>query len=118
MKKMFKYKRMAIDFDGTLVEDSKDIEKDFKNKKIPKAINGAKEATLDFKKKGFEILIFTCRPDYHRPLMEKILKKHKICYDYILFYTKPRVDIYIDNKGYRFENWQDTKQYINFNLKK
>jgi phosphoglycolate phosphatase-like HAD superfamily hydrolase len=114
---IFKHKRIAIDFDGTLVEDSLDINKDFELDKPLKALNGASETTKELHENGFEILIYTCRPDYHRQYMENILKTNNITYDYILFYTKPRVDLYIDNKGYRFENWDDTKQWIKKKLK-
>lgn len=109
---MFKYKRVAIDFDGTLFEDSDNIDRDFKNNKELKMLSGADETTNFLKKEGFEILIFTCRPDYHRIYMENLLNKNKIKYDYILFYTKPRVDLYIDDKGFRFENWSDTLNWI------
>ena len=113
---IFKYKRVAIDFDGTLVEETKNINKAFELNEHLYALNGAAETTQELKNKGFEILIFTCRPDYHRKYMETILQKNNISYDYILFYTKPRVDLYIDNKGYRFENWSDTNQWISERL--
>lgn len=109
---IFKHKRVAIDFDGTLFEESKNIFKDFKNNKQLKPLVGASETTMYLKKNNFEILIFTCRPDYHRNYMEQLLYKNNIAFDYILFYTKPRVDLYIDNKGYRFENWSDTESWI------
>jgi SAM-dependent methyltransferase len=113
---LFKHKRVAIDFDGTLVEESSNIFKDFDNDVDLKVLPGAREATSHLKKNGFEILIFTCRPDYHRKYMERILDMGGVSYDYILFYTKPRVDLYIDNKGYRFENWEDTKKWIDRKL--
>ncbi len=113
---MLKYKRVAIDFDGTLVEDSTNIEVDYLDNKMLIALNGAAEATQYLKSLGFEILIFTCRPDYHRKYMEWIMAEQSIEHDYILFYTKPRVDLYIDNKGYRFENWKNTKDFIESQL--
>tara|TARA_B100000161_G_C33524417_1_gene402797 strand:+ start:188 stop:1225 length:1038 start_codon:yes stop_codon:yes gene_type:complete len=112
MEQIFKHKRVAIDFDGTLVEDSKNIFEAFENNVILKAIEGAADTTTYLKEQGFEILIFTCRPDYHRKYMENILNTNDIVYDYILFYTKPRVDLYIDNKGFRFEDWSTTKDWI------
>ena len=109
---IFRHKRVAIDFDGTLVEESKNVFEDFE-KNIPlRGLPGSSQTTTFLKNNGFEILIFTCRPDYHRKYMEKILDDNKISYDYILFYTKPRVDLYIDNKGYRFENWASTESWI------
>ena len=85
---IFKHKRVAIDFDGTLVEDSKNIDLDFENNTKLNALPGSSETTKFLKEVGFEILIYTCRPDYHRIYMENILEEHGISYDYILFYTK------------------------------
>lgn len=113
---MFKHKRVAIDFDGTLFEDVNDIEKAFYSNQELTPITGASETTKWLSSLGFEILIFTCRPDYHRKYIENMLKKHNIIHDYILFYTKPRVDLYIDNKGFRFKNWHDTKNWIDAHL--
>jgi hydroxymethylpyrimidine pyrophosphatase-like HAD family hydrolase len=109
---MFKYKRVAIDFDGTLFEDYGSIEETYSSNADLKPKTDANKATQFLKEQGFEILIFTCRPDYHRAYMESLLNKHNIIYDYILFYTKPRVDLYIDDKGYRFHDWQTTQQWI------
>lgn len=108
----FKHKRIAIDFDGTLFDDCKNIDEFFSLNKELHVKPNANEVTSWLKAEGFEILIFTCRPDYHRKYMENLLTKNKIIYDYILFYTKPRVDLYIDDKGFRFNNWKDTKRWI------
>lgn len=113
---IFRHKRVAIDFDGTLVDDVKDIEKAFNEKTFLNPKVGASKVTQWLKSKGFEILIFTCRPDYHRRYMEEILDSSGIEYDYILFYTKPRVDLYIDDKGFRFTSWAETEEFIEGNL--
>jgi len=108
----FKYKRVAIDFDGTLFEDCTNIDVAFnKNYKLQPKQN-ANITTKWLKNEGFEILIFTCRPDYHRKYMESLLKENNISFDYILFYTKPRVDLYIDDKGFRFKTWEETQKWI------
>jgi ribonucleotide monophosphatase NagD (HAD superfamily) len=109
---MFKYKRVAIDFDGTLFEEHDSIEETVNSNILLEPKELASETTHFLKNHGFEILIFTCRPDYHRQYMENLLKMNNIIFDYILFYTKPRVDLYIDDKGYRFENWQSTKIWL------
>ena len=113
---MFKHRRVAIDFDGTLFEDIGSIDKSFERKVELTPIKGANETTHWLKKNEFEILIFTCRPDYHRQYLEGQLKKNNISFDYILFYTKPRVDLYIDDKGFRFESWQHTQEWISEKL--
>lgn len=107
-----KHKRLAIDFDGTLVDDSADIEKDVKEWKLPKVKLGAVETTKWLKENDFEILIFTCRPDYHRKFIEETLNLQGVLFDYIMFYTKPRVSLYIDDKGLKFDNWANVKNQI------
>ena len=107
-----KHRRVAIDFDGTLFEDCRSIDDSFENKAPLTPKPHAKEVTAWFKEQNIEILIFTCRPDYHRQYLESLLTKNGISFDYILFYTKPRVDLYIDDKGFRFENWEDTQKWV------
>ncbi len=112
------HKRVAIDFDGTLFEDIGDIEYSFKNNVDINPILGAQEGTKWLKENGFEILIFTCRPDYHRKYIENLCNINKISFDYILFYTKPRVSVYIDDKAVGYKNWKTTIKEIKskFNL--
>ena len=112
MKPTFKHKRVAVDFDGTLFEDCGNINLTFEADKVLNVKPGASDATSWLRAQGFEILIFTCRPDYHRKYLELHLNNNKISYDYILFYTKPRVDLYIDDKGYRFNNWAETQKWV------
>lgn len=111
-----KYKRVAIDLDGTLFEDEKNVDKLFLDNVELKPIKNASKATNQLKSLGFEILISTCRPDYHRKYLEGLLNKYNIAYDYILFYTKPRVDLYIDDKGFRFVDWDTTIDWITSKL--
>jgi len=113
---MFKHKRIAIDFDGTLFCEVSNIWDAFDQELNLQPQIGAAETTRWLRKIGFELLIFTCRPDYHRSYMEKQLSSAKIEHDYILFYTKPRVDLYIDDKGLRFKDWSTTRNFIESNL--
>ena len=113
---VFRHRRVAIDFDGTLFSDEGNVDVSFKKKLPLKPMTGACETTNWLRRQGFEILIFTCRPDYHRAYMESLLHDAQIAFDYILFYTKPRVDLYIDDKGFRFEDWNKTQDWIQGNL--
>lgn len=106
------HKRVAIDFDGTLVEDSHDTEKDVREWNVPTAKIGAAETTAWLKENDFEILIFTCRPDYHRKFIEDTLSMQNVKFDYIMFYTKPRVSLYIDDKGLKFDTWANVKKEV------
>lgn len=103
-----KHKRLAVDIDGTLFEDNGNINN--LTDLIPKA--NASKVTKKLKQKGYEILIYTCRPDYHRKYLEEQLNKNKINFDYILFYTKPRVDAYIDDKAINFSTWEQIERDI------
>lgn len=113
---IFKHKRVAIDFDGTLVEDLGNVNESYEKDIFLPAKKDASKITNWLKEMNFEILVFTCRPDYHRKYIEKILDAHNITFDYILFYTKPRVDLYIDDKGFRFNDWITTKEFIEKHL--
>lgn len=93
------YKRIALDYDGTLVEDVSPATNG-------KATKNAKEFTEKLKDEGWEILISTCRPDWQRKEIEHNLRSQGIVFDYIFFYQKPGVTVYVDDKGIRFEdNW-------------
>jgi 2-polyprenyl-3-methyl-5-hydroxy-6-metoxy-1,4-benzoquinol methylase len=109
---MFRHKRVAIDFDGTLFEDVNDVNLAYEQNIDLAPLPNADYVTGWLKALDFEILIFTCRPDYHRKYLERHLKQAGISFDYILFYTKPRVDLYIDDKGFRFIDWDSTKSFI------
>lgn len=106
------HKRVAIDFDGTLFEDIGNINESFDKKINLSPIDGATEGTHWLKENDFEILIYTCRPDYHRKYIEQLCKANNIVFDYILFYTKPRVTVYIDDKAVGYKNWDSTIQEI------
>lgn len=120
MKKVFKWKRVAIDFDGTLIENvpsDSTTDEFFRESKAIGGMYGAAEVTRWLQEEGFEILIYTCRQDYQRKYIERQLDRAGITYDYIVFYAKPHADLYIDDKGFRFHNWNDTKSWIKDRLR-
>jgi len=103
---MWKYKKIALDYDGTLVED-------ISPKTNGKIIKGADKFTQWLKKEGWEITISTCRPDYMRKEMTNNLKKQGVKFDYITFYGKPCVSLFVDDKAYRFTGrWDCLKEFI------
>jgi len=82
---------------------------------------GAIEAIKELSKK-YKIIIFTAKAKPDRPLVngktgvelvKEWFEKHNIL-DYIHSITseKPRAELYIDDNGYRFENWNDTLKFI------
>jgi hypothetical protein len=106
------YNRLAVDFDDTIFKDAGTIEETYNNLTELEPIEGAAYYTNLLHQEGFEIVIHTCRPDYHRKYLEDQFTKHGIYHDYILFYTKPRVDCYIDNKAIHFTSWKKAYQEV------
>jgi hypothetical protein len=87
-------------------------------------IEGSLEAVRSLSKK-YRIVIFTAKAKSDRPLINgktgtelvwEWLTAHGIA-DCIAEVTaeKPRGFLYIDDNGYRFENWADTLNYVETN---
>ena len=111
--------QIAIDFDGVIHTNSKGF---FDGTVYDPPLPGTKEALEQLSKK-YKIVIFTCKVKPNRPLIDKKtgkqlikewLSKHNLL-SYIDEITceKPRAILYIDDKGYKFNNWGETLNYIN-----
>ena len=110
---------IGIDFDGVIHNHHKGFhDGTIYGEPIPGAIEAIKYLSLKFK-----IIIFTAKAKSDRPLINgktgvelvyDWLRDYKII-DHIHEVTseKPRALIYIDDKGFRFENWKDTLDFIN-----
>lgn len=88
-------------------------------------IDGAIDAIKELSKK-YEIVIFTAKAKPDRPmvdgktgieLVKEWFEKYLIL-DCISTITseKPRAEIYIDDNGYRFQNWRDTIKFVDNEL--
>ncbi len=110
---------IAIDFDGVIHNDYLGYHDGTIYGEI---IDGAKDAIINISKK-YKIIIFTAKAKSDRPivneksgkqLVEEWLQKHDLL-RYITEVTaeKPRAFLYIDDKGFRFENWDDTLFFLN-----
>ena len=108
------FTQIAVDFDGVVHKNSKGF---FDGTVYDEPIEGALEAIKKLSEK-YEIIIFTAKAKPDRPLVNgktgselvwDWLNKYNI-QQYIKQVTseKPRSFLYIDDKGYRFENWKDT----------
>lgn len=117
MKKTTEVKTVAIDLDGTILDFDWDawVEKRMGYFGNPK--RGAIKALTHLKKLGYYIIIHTCRtntrvnPRYTLGelwiTIERLLDFHKIPFDEIWVETgKPVADYYIDDRGIKFENWE------------
>lgn len=109
---------VAIDFDGVL----HDAYQGWGNgtcygDPLPGAIDAIKELS-----KKYKIIIFTAKAKPDRPLVngktgvelvKEWFEKHNILnYIHDITSEKPRAELYIDDNGYRFENWDDTLRFI------
>jgi len=112
-------KNIAIDFDGVVhTFDKGFFDGTCYGDPIPGSIEAIKRLS-----KNYNIIIFTAKAKPNRPLVngktgtelvKEWLEKHDIL-DCVVDITseKPRAKIYIDDNGYRFENWNDTLNYLN-----
>jgi 5'(3')-deoxyribonucleotidase len=112
-------KNIAIDFDGVIhTFDKGFFDGTCYGDPIPGSIEAIKRLS-----KNYNIIIFTAKAKPSRPLVngktgtelvKEWLEKHDIL-DCVVDITseKPRAKIYIDDNGYRFENWNDTLNYLN-----
>ena len=111
-------KNIAIDFDGVI----HNFDKGFHDGTCyGKPLDGSLEA-IEYLSKKFNIIIFTAKAKPSRPLVNgktgtelvtEWLKEHNVL-QYVKEVTaeKPRAFLYIDDKGYRFENWPDTMKFL------
>jgi len=109
---------IAVDFDGVLHNADKGWgDGTCYGDPLPGSINAIKELS-----KKYKIVIFTAKAKPDRPLVngktgtelvQEWFKRYNIL-EYIDSITseKPRAELYIDDNGYRFENWNDTLNFI------
>jgi len=110
---------IAIDFDGVI----HNCDKGFHDGTIyGEPMQGSLLSIKALSSKGYKLIIYTCKANPTRPLVNnkngielicQWLKKYKII-EYIddVVWGKPWAQIYIDDKGYRFENWKDTMNFL------
>ena len=109
---------IAIDFDGVLHNADKGWgDGTCYGDPLPGSIEAIK-----FLSTNYNIIIFTAKAKPDRPLVngktgielvKEWFKKYNIL-DCITEITseKPRAELYIDDNGYRFENWNNTLNFI------
>jgi hypothetical protein len=108
---------LAIDFDGVLHNAYKGWgDGTCYGDPLPGSIDAVKELS-----KKYKIIIFTAKAKPDRPLVngktgielvQEWFERHNIL-EYIDSITseKPIAELYIDDNGYRFENWNDTLKF-------
>jgi hypothetical protein len=113
---------LAIDFDGVIHNADKGWhDGTCYGDPLPGSIDAIK--TLS---ETYDIIIFTAKAKPDRPLVngktgvelvQEWFQKHNIL-ELISDVTseKPRAELYIDDNGYRFQNWNDTLNFVKINI--
>ena len=109
---------IAIDFDG-VIHDAYQGWGDGTCYGDP--LPGSIEAIKKLAEK-YDIVIFTAKAKPDRPLVDgktgvDLVKEWFVKYNILDCITeitseKPRAELYIDDNGYRFENWNDTLKFV------
>lgn len=111
-------KNIAIDFDGVIHTFDKGW---YDGTCYGEPLPGSLEAIIKLSE-VYNVIIFTAKAKPSRPLVNgktgvqlvrEWLEKYEVI-EYVSEITaeKPRSQIYIDDKGYHFQNWQDTMNYL------
>jgi len=116
-------RNLAIDFDGVIHNSNKGWhDGTCYGEPILNSIESIKLLS-----KKYNIIIFTAKSKPDRPLVNgktgkelvwEWLKRYNVD-QYVTLVTseKPRAELYIDDNGYRFINWDDTLNFIDKNEK-
>ena len=111
-------KTVAIDFDG-VIHDAHQGWGDGTcyGDPIPGSIESIRKLA-----ENYDIVIFTAKAKPDRPLVDgktgvMLVREWFIKYNVLdciksITSEKPRAEIYIDDNGYRFENWNDTLKFV------
>jgi len=123
VKEMDIVKSIAVDLDGTILEMDWDQWVKKRMGYFGKPKPGAIEALTLLKNLGYKIIVHTCRtnvrmnPQYSLGtlwiMIENVLNYHKIPFDEVWVETgKPIADYYIDDRGIKFESWEQVLKEI------
>jgi len=110
---------IAIDFDGVIHKSSKGF---YDGTVYDKPIEDVKKG-LEYLSNGYKLVIYTCKANPNRPLVNgksgieliwEWLEKWELDkFISEVTYEKPNAKYYIDDKGIRFNTWNDTLKLLN-----
>jgi hypothetical protein len=109
---------IALDFDGVIHNDSNGF---FDGTIYGTPIEGVEDCLKDLSK-NYKIVIFSCKSNPNRPLINNKTGTELI-WDWLdkwnikeyvsdVVWGKPNAFIYIDDKGFKFTNWKETYTYL------
>ena len=99
-------KVLAIDFDGVIHDYKHPIE----GRRMGLPISGAKESLLQFKQKGYTIIIHSVRGGSSGHIAD-FMDYYGLTYDTITN-IKPNADYYIDDKAVKFIDWDNVNTIV------
>jgi uncharacterized HAD superfamily protein len=100
-------KTIAIDMDGVICVEERTFDRP-----LAEPIPGAVESVNAIHKSGHTVIIWTARGWEQYRTTENWLKRNGVSYD-VLLMGKPIVDVFIDDRAIRFQEWPiDLKKYI------
>ena len=112
-------KQIAIDFDGVIHGNSKGFHD---GTVYDEPIVGSLEAVKHFYNQGYSIVVFTAKAKPDRPLVDgktgvQLVWEWLGNYNFSSYINKvtaekPRALVYIDDKGLRFNNWEETLKQV------
>jgi|TARA_R110000772_G_scaffold268297_1_gene394729 hypothetical protein len=112
-------KTLALDFDGVIHNDTKGF---YDGTIYGAPIKGTKDALVELSK-SFKLVIYSCKSNPKRPLIKgktgtELIWEWLEQWDMKQFISdvvvnKPNALIYIDDKGLKFESWNQTIKQIN-----
>jgi hypothetical protein len=111
-------KVVALDFDGVIHNDSKGF---FDGTIYGFPIDGT-ESALEYLSRSYTLVIFSCKSNPNRPLINS-KNGNELIWEWLdkwnlkqyisdVVWGKPNALIYIDDKGYRFQDWEETLNYL------
>jgi len=110
---------IALDFDGVIHNDSKGF---FDGTIYGEPMEGT-ETALKYLSENYKIVIFSCKSNPNRPLINdktgtELIWEWLESYNFKQYISdvvwgKPNAFVYVDDKGLRFQNWQQTLYELN-----
>ena len=109
---------VAVDFDGVIHDASQGWgDGTCYGDPLPGSIDAIKKLS-----ETYDVVIFTAKAKLDRPLVDgktgaMLVREWFIKYGIIdciksITSEKPRAELYIDDNGYRFQNWNDTLKFV------
>ena len=96
---------IGVDFDGVI----HDWKHPVPGRRMGPPMPNAKEALDLLHAEGHKILIHSCN---NPKVIKDFMEYYKLPYDHIWEMGKPNCDMFIDDRGWKFEDWSSTLEEV------